>query len=207
MFATLHLHTFHSILDGCGSIDNYVKLAREYNHPAMAITDHGTLSGTFEFWKKCKSAGVKSIMGMEAYVNDKQGEVEEKKYEGGNSHQSIFVMNKEGFVNLNRLAYKSYDEGFYKRGRIKTEWLIEHKSGLFITTSCAVSHMSKLVREGKEAEAEEYLKLARKKFSKLKRATELFVQIQPEISQHTNFQMAAASLVAAVGEVERLLAT
>ena len=44
----LHLNTYHSILDGCGSIDNYVKLAREYNHPAIAITDHGTLSGTFE---------------------------------------------------------------------------------------------------------------------------------------------------------------
>lgn len=154
----LHLHTFHSILDGCGSIDNYVKLAKEYNHPAIAVTDHGTLSGTYELFKKCKAGGVKSIMGMEAYVNDKQGEFEEKKYEGGNSHQSIFVMNQEGFVNINRLAYRSYDEGFYKRGRIKTDWLFEHKQGLLLTTSCAVSHMSKLVLEGKEAEAEEYLK-------------------------------------------------
>jgi DNA polymerase-3 subunit alpha len=153
-----HCHTFHSILDGCGSIDNYVKLAREYNHPAMAITDHGTLSGTYEHFKKCKVAGIKSIMGMEAYVNDRQGEFEEKKYEGGNSHQSILVMNQEGFVNINRLAYRSYDEGFYKRGRIKTDWLFEHKQGLFLTTSCAVSHMSKLVLEGKETEAEEYLK-------------------------------------------------
>ena len=154
----LHLHTFHSILDGCGSVDNYVKLAREYNHPAMAITDHGTLSGTFEMFKKCKAAGIKSIMGMEAYVNNTMGQFEEKKHEGGNSHQSIFVMNKEGFVNINKLAYKSYDEGYYKRGRIKTDWLFEHKNGLFITTSCAVSHMSTLVRAGKENEAEEYLK-------------------------------------------------
>ena len=154
----LHLHTFHSILDGCGSVDNYIKLAKEYNHPSIAITDHGTLSGTFELYKKCKAAGIKPIIGMEAYVNDKQGEFEEKKYEGGNSHQSIFVMNKEGFVNINKLAYRSFDEGFYKRGRIKTEWLFENKTGLFITTSCAVSNMSKLVREGKESEAEEYLK-------------------------------------------------
>jgi DNA polymerase-3 subunit alpha len=67
-------------------------------------------------------------------------------------------MNQEGFVNINRLAYRSYDEGFYKRGRIKTDWLFEHKQGLFLTTSCAVSHMSKLVLEGRETEAEEYLK-------------------------------------------------
>ncbi len=162
--AHLHLHTFHSILDGCGSIDNYVKLAKEYNHPAIAITDHGTLSGTFEFWKKCKAAGVKPIIGMEAYINNKMGEFEEKKYEGGNSHQSIFIMNREGFVNLNKLAYKSYDEGFYHRGRIKTDWLIEHKQGLFITTSCAVSHMSKLVREGNVNEAEEYLVMLMREF-------------------------------------------
>lgn len=155
--AHLHLHTFHSILDGAGSPDNYVKLAKEYGHPAMAITDHGTLSGIFDFWKKCKAAGVKPIIGMEAYVNNKMGEFEEKKYEGGNSHQSIFVMNQEGFVNLNRLAYRSYTEGFYGRGRIKTDWLVEHKKGLFITTSCAVSHMSKLVRDGNTSEAEEYL--------------------------------------------------
>ena len=57
----------------------------------------------------------------------------------------------------------------------------------------------------KEGNADEYLKLARKKLAKLRRAPDLFVQIQPEVSQHTNFQMAAASLVAAVGEIERLL--
>jgi len=162
--AHLHLHTFHSILDGSGSIDNYVKLAKEYNHPAMAITDHGTLSGTFEFWKKCKKAGVKPIIGMEAYVNNNMGEFEERKYEGGNTHQSIFVMNHEGYVNLNKLAYRSYTEGFYSRGRIKTDWLIENKAGLFLTTSCAVSHMSKLVREGKEGEAEEYLIVLMREF-------------------------------------------
>lgn len=163
--AHLHLHTFHSILDGAGSIDNYVKLAKEYNHPAIAITDHGTLSGTFEFWKKCKAAGVKPIIGMEAYINNNMGEFEEKKYEGGNSHQSIFVMNRDGFVNLNKLAYRSYSEGFYHRGRIKTDWLIENKKGLFITTSCAVSLMSKLVREGKTKEAEDYLLMLIREFA------------------------------------------
>lgn len=162
--AHLHCHTFHSILDGAGSIDNYIKLAKEYNHPAMAITDHGTLSGTYEFWKKCKAAGIKPIIGMEAYINNTMGQFEEKKYEGDNTHQSIFVKNPEGFVNLNKLAYKSYSEGFYHRGRIKTDWLIEHKNGLFLTTSCAVSYMSKLVRGGKTKEAEDYLKILMREF-------------------------------------------
>jgi DNA polymerase-3 subunit alpha len=162
--AHLHLHTFHSILDGAGNIDNYFKLAKEFGHPAMAITDHGTLSGTFEFWKKAKAAGIKPIIGMEAYVNNDMGQYEEKKHEGNNSHQSIFVMNHDGFVNLNKLAYMSFTEGFYRRGRIKTDWLIENKKGLFITTSCAVSLMSKFVKEGKEMEAEEYLKVLMREF-------------------------------------------
>lgn len=155
--AHLHLHTFHSILDGAGSIDNYLKLAKEYSHPAMAITDHGTMSGTFEFWKKCKAAGVKPIIGMEAYINNDMGEFEEKKFEGDNSHQSIFVMNQKGFVNLNKLVYRSFDEGFYRRGRIKTDWLIENKEGLFITTSCCANIMAKYVFLEKFAEAENYL--------------------------------------------------
>lgn len=160
-----HLHTYHSILDGAGNMDDYIRLAKEYNHPAIAITDHGTVSGTFEFWKKCKAAGIKPIIGLEAYVNNQMGDFDdEKKHEGGASHQSIFVMNQEGYVSLNKLVYRSFTEGFYRRGRIKTDWLIENKNGLFITTSCAVSEMAKLVREGKEVEAEEYLKVLMREF-------------------------------------------
>lgn len=163
--AHLHLHTYHSILDGAGNMDDYVRLAKEFKHPAIAITDHGTVSGTFEFWKKCKAAGIKPIIGLEAYVNNQMGDFDdEKKHEGGASHQSIFVMNQEGYVSLNKLVYRSFTEGFYRRGRIKTDWLIENKNGLFITTSCAVSEMAKLVREGKETEAEEYLKVLMREF-------------------------------------------
>lgn len=163
-FVHLHVHTFHSILDGCGSIDNYIKLAKKYNHPAIAITDHGTLSGTFEFWKKCKKAGIKPIIGFEAYVNDNMGDFEEKKYEGGNSHQIILVKNKQGFINANKLAYRSFTEGFYKRGRIKTEWLFECKEGLIVTTSCMASYVGKLLMDKKAAEAEVYFKRLKDEF-------------------------------------------
>jgi len=163
-FVHLHLHTFHSILDGCGSIDNYIKLAKKYNHPAIAITDHGTLSGTFEFWRKCKKAGIKPIIGFEAYVNDNMGDFEEKKYEGGNSHQIILVKNKQGFINANKLAYRAFTEGFYKRGRIKTEWLLECKEGLIVTTSCIGSYFGKLLMDKKAAEAEVYFKKIKEAF-------------------------------------------
>lgn len=163
-FVHFHLHTFHSILDGCGSIDDYVKLAKQYNHPAIAITDHGTLSGIYEFYKKCKAADIKPILGFEAYVNDNMGDFEEPKYEGGNVHQIILILNKQGYVNANKLAYMSFTEGFYKRGRIKTEWLLQHKEGLFVTTSCIGSKMGKLLLDKKEQEAEQYFALLANEF-------------------------------------------
>ena len=162
--AHLHLHTFHSILDGCGSIDNYIKLAKEYNQPAIAITDHGTASGTLEMWQKCKAAGIKPIIGVEFYVNDKMGDFEEPKFEGGNAHQIVLVKNKEGFVNMNKLLYKSFDEGFYKRGRIKTEWLLQHKEGLVITTACIGHTIGKLFQDNNLRDAEAYFKLLKDQF-------------------------------------------
>ena len=163
-FAHLHLHTYHSILDGCGSIDNYIKLAKKFNHSAIAITDHGTLSGTFEFYRKCKKAGIKPIIGFEAYVNTSLGEFEENIYEGGNSHQIILVKNKQGFINANKLAYMSFTQGFYRRGRISPEWLFEHKEGLIITTSCIGSMIGKFLFNKEADKAEKYFKKLKDEF-------------------------------------------
>lgn len=160
----LHLHSDFSLLDGSSKADNYVKLAKEYNHPAITILDHGNMSGTFEFYNKCKAAGIKPILGMEAYLNDEMDKHEEKSFEGKDTHQSIIIMNKEGFVNLNKLTYRSFSEGYYRRGRITTDWLIENKNGLLITTSCMASKFARLIEEGKESEAEERLKFLMREF-------------------------------------------
>jgi len=152
--AHLHLHTFHSILDGCGSIDNYISLAKQYGHPAIGITDHGTMSGTFEFFQKCKEAGVKPLIGSELYINDNIGKKEHKKEEGKNHHLIVYAMNETGYKNLNRLLYLAFSEGFYKRGRIKSEWLFENKEGLYVCTACLGSPFSRLVLENKPDEAE-----------------------------------------------------
>ena len=101
----LHLHTGYSLLDGAAHIDDYVKLAKEYNHPAITILDHGNMSGTFEFFQKCKASGIKPILGMEAYLNDEMDKpADEQVFEGKDTHQSIIIKNQEGFVNLNRLV-------------------------------------------------------------------------------------------------------
>lgn len=163
-FVHLHCHTYHSILDGAGSIDDYIKRAKEFGHPAIAITDHGTMSGTFEHYQKCKSAGIKPIIGVEAYLNDRMGKFANKQDEGKDNHQIILVKNKDGFVNLNKLVYRSMTEGFYYRPRITTDWLLENKNGLIVTSSCLASKFSQLILSGKENEAEEFFKLFLREF-------------------------------------------
>jgi DNA polymerase-3 subunit alpha len=161
------------MLDGAAHIDDYVKLAKEYGHPAMTILDHGNMSGTFEFYQKCKAAGIKPVIGMEAYLNDELGKHEEQKFEGTDTHQSIIIKNQEGYKNLNKLSYLSFTEGYYRRGRITTDWLIENKNGLMITTSCMASKIARLVEAGKIAEAEERILLLKREFG-----DDLFAELQ-----------------------------
>jgi len=172
----LHLHTEFSALDGAAKSSSYVKLAKEYNHPAITILDHGNMSGTLTHYNKCKEAGLQPILGMEAYLNDDihdrpniqtsadKEDAESVDNSRSNTHQSIIVKNREGFVNLNKLTYMSFTEGYYYKGRITTEWLFENKNGLIVTSSCAASKFSRLLEEGKEAEAEERIKMFKREF-------------------------------------------
>lgn len=181
-----HLHTSFSLLDGSAHIDDYIKLAKEYGHKAMTILDHGNMSGTFEFYQKCKAAGIKPIIGMEAYLNDELGKHDEHKFEGTDTHQSIIIKNQEGYKNLNKLTYLSFTEGYYRRGRITTDWLLENKNGLIITTSCMASKIARLVEAGKESEAEERLVMLKREFG-----DDLFAELQfnevPEQKKYNHF--------------------
>jgi len=166
----LHLHTEYSALDGAGKSSEYVKLAQEFNHPAITVLDHGNMSGTLTHFNACVKGGIKPILGMEAYLNDdiadrpNKEEADSTDNSRSNSHQSIIIKNKEGFINLNKLTYLSFTEGYYYKGRITTDWLFENKNGLIVTTSCAASRFSRLLEEGKEGEAEERIKMFKREF-------------------------------------------
>jgi DNA polymerase-3 subunit alpha len=162
----LGLHTFHSILDGAGSIDEYIKLAKNYGHTSMAITDNSTLSGTFEFFNKCKSNGIKPVFGIEIFLNDNIGKFEEKELEGDNYKIKIFIKNEQGYRNLNHLLYLANTEGFFKKeARISTEWLLKYKEGLVVSTSGLDSKLANLVLKGKVIDAENYVNMLRREFA------------------------------------------
>jgi len=165
-FTALGVHTFHSILEGAGSVDEYIKLAQSLGHTSMAITDNSTLSGTFEFYNKCKSKGIKPVFGIEMLLNDNIGiYFDNKSFEGDNFKIKIFIKDEKGYCNLNHLLYLANTEGYYnKEGRIKTEWLLKYKEGLLVSTSGLDSKLASMVLRGKENDAENYVNMLRAEF-------------------------------------------
>jgi len=163
-FVPLGLHTFHSILEGAGSVDDYINIALKNGHKAMAITDNSTMSGTFEFYNKCKYKGIKPILGIEMLLNDNIGKFDDKNLEGDSFCVKIFIKNKEGYYNLNHLLYLANTDGYYKQGRITTNWLLQNKDGLIVSTSGIDSKLASLVLRGKEIDAENYFSMLRSEF-------------------------------------------
>ncbi len=148
-FVHLHCHTHYSLLDGATRIEDedrdcLVKKVKATGMNAVAITDHGNLYGAFEFYSACQSAGIKPILGMEAYIApgsrfDKKGASRVKE---ASFHLTLLAMNLTGFRNLITLSSKSFLEGFYYKPRIDKELLAGHSEGLICLSGCAAGELS-----------------------------------------------------------------
>ena len=157
------VHTFHSILQGAGTIDAYIEIAKKLGHNSIGICDTGTFSGSFEFYKKCKANNVKPIYAAELYLNDGV-EISDENYEE-DVLQKIIVKNEQGYKNLNKLIFLSHTRGNNgNRSRITTNWLIENKEGLIITTSCIRSKMASYLSKGRKKDAKDYFLKLEKEF-------------------------------------------
>ena len=143
MFVHLHNHSHYSLLDGLAKIDDLVDRAKELGLPALALTDHGNLYGAIEFYKKCQSAGIKPIVGVEAYVAarsrfDKEPNIDSKRF-----HLTLLAKNLEGYKNLVKLVTKANLEGYYYKPRIDRELLREHRDGLICLSGCPASELGR----------------------------------------------------------------
>ncbi|MCZ6654894.1 MAG: PHP domain-containing protein, partial [Planctomycetota bacterium] len=114
-FVHLHVHTHYSLLDGATRIKSVVERAKAEGMPAAAITDHGNLFGAVEFYTEAIRAGIKPIIGMEAYLAPRQRANREAKCVGGDHsyHLLLLAQNLTGYRNLLKLASIGYLEGFY----------------------------------------------------------------------------------------------
>jgi DNA polymerase-3 subunit alpha len=161
-FVHLHVHTEYSMLDGAARLDDLFAKTAEMGMPALAMTDHGNVFGAYDFWKKGKQYGVKSIVGTEAYVApgsrfDKSrvrwGEGGEDDVSGGGAytHMTMLATSTEGMHRLFRLSSLASLEGFYYKPRMDKELLAEHvrpNIDMIATTGCPSGEIQTYLRMG-----------------------------------------------------------
>ena len=145
-FAHLHCHTHYSLLDGANKIPALIKQVKELGMNSCAITDHGNLYGSLEFYQTCKSNDVNPILGYEAYMAPgHRTDRNASRLKEAAFHLTLLAMNRTGFQNLVKMASKAYLEGFYYKPRIDKELLEEHHEGIICLSGCASSELSRLL--------------------------------------------------------------
>ncbi len=150
-FVHLHVHTEYSLLDGIARIGKLIDIVKERGYSACAITDHGNMYGTLQFYEECIKAGIKPILGCEFYIcND----IKRKQGKDDIGHLVLLAKNEKGFHNLLKLNEIAYCEGFYYKPRIDYEVLAAHTEGVICLSACLAGHIPELIVQRRFDEAE-----------------------------------------------------
>lgn len=173
-FIHLHTHSHYSLLDGLSKIEQIVKIAKDHKMGAVALTDHGNMYGAIEFYKECKKAGIKPIIGCEVYMAertrfDKEPGVDNKRY-----HLILLAKNKIGYKNLMKIVTKTNLEGYYYKPRADFELLQENSEGIVALSGCMGGMLSRSLLAGNNERAEELVKIHQEIFGK----ENYFIEIQ-----------------------------
>ena len=156
-FVHLHVHSEYSLLDGFSNIEKLVQRAKEMDMPALALTDHGTMYGVIEFYNAANKAGIKPIIGVEAYLAARGMRSRDSKLDKKSSHLLLIVENQTGYQNLLKIASAAQLEGFYYHPRIDHEFLAAHSEGLICTSGCMSAEIPRLLLQGDIKTAQEKL--------------------------------------------------
>ena len=164
-FVHLHVHSEYSMLDGAARVADLMSAVAEQGMPAVAITDHGNNFGAFDFWSKARDAGVKPIIGTEAYLTpgthrtDKtlvrwgNGGGDDVSGSGAYTHMTLLAESTAGMHNLFRLSSLASIEGYYFKPRMDRELLQTYGKGLIATTGCPSGEVQTRLRLGQYREA------------------------------------------------------
>ncbi len=193
-FVHLHNHSDYSLLDGASTIPAMVKKAAKLNMPALALTDHGSMFGAVEFYNDAKKAGVKPIVGMEAYVT-RNGRATKKA--GDVAHHLVLLARDEtGFRNLMRLSSLAYLEGFYYKPRVDHELLSKYSAGLLALSACPKGEIAYDLLEDRDDDALKTAMMYRDIFG----AENFFLEIQNHgLDIETKIRAKVAALAAKTG--------
>jgi DNA polymerase-3 subunit alpha len=152
-FAHLHVHTEYSLLDGFSNIKKLVKRVKELDMPAVAITDHGTMFGVIDFYNAATAAGVKPIIGMEAYMAARGMKDRDSKLDRSSYHLLLLAENETGYKNLLQIASAAQLDGFYYYPRIDHDFLAAHSEGLICTSGCMSAEIPRALLDNNPEEA------------------------------------------------------
>ncbi|HLZ35923.1 MAG TPA: DNA polymerase III subunit alpha [Nitrospira sp.] len=146
-FVHLHLHTQFSLLDGANQIEPLVQQVKSFAQPAVAMTDHGNMFGAIEFYRNAKEAGVKPIIGCEAYMalGSRLAKKDSGLAHNDYYHLILLARNLTGYQNLIKLVSKAYLEGFYYKPRMDKEILKAHHEGLIALSGCLSGEIPYLI--------------------------------------------------------------
>ena len=152
-FVHLHVHSEYSLLDGFSRIPVLVQRARDFGMPALALTDHGAMFGAIDFYNAATRAGIKPIIGMEAYLAPRGMTDRDPKLDSRAFHLLLLAENETGYRNLLEIATASQLQGFYYRPRIDREFLAAHNEGLICTSGCMSGEIPRALIESRDQEA------------------------------------------------------
>ncbi|NPA93300.1 MAG: DNA polymerase III subunit alpha [Chloroflexi bacterium] len=155
-FVHLHVHSEYSLLDGLAKVGALAKAAAAMDMPALALTDHGVMYGVVEFYQAAKAAGIKPILGMEAYLAPRRM-TDRSREDKKPFHLLLLAQNEDGYRNLLKLATAAQLEGFYYKPRIDREILAQYSDNLIATTACLSGDVPKAIQQGDLKTARERL--------------------------------------------------
>lgn len=176
-FVHLHCHTGGSVLDGHANVKEMVEEAAKLGQPAIASTDHGTMHFSYDLWNEAKAAGIKGIVGIEAYMTPGDASRTEKepiffgarskeeRMEGAQdvsaggayTHMTMLAENNEGMHNLFKLSSLAWADGYYKKPRMDIEIVSQYSKGIIATTGCPSGELQTRLRLGQWDEAVKYV--------------------------------------------------
>jgi DNA polymerase-3 subunit alpha len=190
-YVGLHVHTHYSLFDGIATPLEYVERAKELGMNALAITDHGSLSGHREFFRAASESGIKPILGVEGYITQDRFDQRDKEERKGlldlvYNHIIIIAKNDVGLENLNKLNEIAWTEGFYKKPRIDYEVLEKYSEGLIVLSGCLSGALAKAIEAEELAEAKHIIEWHRRVFG-----DDYYIEVMPHNPAEVNNQLLA----------------
>ena len=172
-FTHLHVHSHYSLLDGLSQTEDLVEYAQELGFKSLAITDHGVMYGTIEFFNACREAEIKPIIGLEAYIAPRTMHDKDGKQDANYFHLTLLAENDAGYKNLLKLTTLAHMEGFYYKPRIDLNLLKQHSEGLICLSGCMRGEIARACLQG-----ENNAQAALDKYLDIFGPNNLFIEIQ-----------------------------